>query len=1170
MPPLFPPAPVRRSPWLGAVQPVVVMFVCIAAILAAGLLVFHVASDRLTESVQSDLGAVASLRAMQIESYLAERNGDARVFAGSDAVRSLLLTGVTRKPASPETIASLYRLAEYSSQGRGRYVRILVFDERGLVQWIFGDGEDVHERVAAAAGAALSADAPGLVDMHLRQTRSGGMLAFGVAMPVPRGVLPGDGPLGTVYLEMVPELVLLPMIEGWPTPSDSAETLLVRLDGERIRYLSRLRHRIGAPLGFSLPITFPNLLAALAVQSEEGVFTGVDYRGVESIGATRMVRATPWWAIAKMDLAEANAALSRLGLAIATLVAVLIVIALLFARQFWRIASMELSLSAQVAELERGRIAERYAILSREASDAILLFGPDLRVIEANDRAAACYGYAPGEIPGLHASDLRAQAEQAGLDAVREELERRGSVMQRTLHRRKDGSVFPVEVNARRILVDGRPHYLVVVRDRTEAETAHSRFEQAIGTAVDGFAELSADLRFLAVNQAMCELTGYSESELRSMTVRDLDVLESDAELDAHRIAVQAGGRRRFDTRWKRKDGKLIDIGASVSEPLEEGRTCVFLRDITERKAAEHALFETTRKLELAEEVAQVGAYALYPGEDRWESSPVLEGIYGIDSGYPRTEESWLRPVSEEYRDRAAALWRGHALMTGDFDAEYPIRRVNDGALRWVQTRARVEARGAGAPVRIVGATHDLTLRHMAEERVRTSEERLARILESSPLPIQVLDADDATTRYINTAHRGFFGYALEDIRAAEDWFGKVYAGPGFAREIRARWQADVARVRAGDVEAARSPELRMRVKDGSERRVQGHMTLVGDEAVIVWSDLTERLRMEDELRDSEGRFRALVEQSMTGMFVIEEGRLVYANPRFAELLGRTTEQVVGMRSEDFVLAEDIPVILAFHERLKAGDKTVSFTVRARRADGSIATFGVNGVAAMFAGRPAVIALAQDITERRRAEERIAAYANQLEESMFGTVGAIASMVDLRDPYTSGHEKRVAAIAVAIGRELGMGEHACKGLELMGTVHDIGKIAVPAEILSKPTRLTPIEYEMIKGHAQAGYEILKDVKFPWPLADAIRQHHERMDGSGYPQGLKGGEILIEARILAVADVVESMSSHRPYRPALGLEAGLDEIGKNRGTQFDAAVVDAMLRLVREKGYVIPE
>jgi putative nucleotidyltransferase with HDIG domain len=174
----------------------------------------------------------------------------------------------------------------------------------------------------------------------------------------------------------------------------------------------------------------------------------------------------------------------------------------------------------------------------------------------------------------------------------------------------------------------------------------------------------------------------------------------------------------------------------------------------------------------------------------------------------------------------------------------------------------------------------------------------------------------------------------------------------------------------------------------------------------------------------------------------------------------------------------------------------------------------------------------------------------------------MATIVDVRDPYTAGHQRRVAVLACAIGRELGLPKERIDGLEMAGDIHDIGKIRVPAEILSKPGKLTAPEMEIIRTHAEVGYEILKSIEFPWPVARIVRQHHERLDGSGYPDHLKGDQILLESRIICVADVVEAMSTHRPYRPGLGMDKALAEITEKRGTYYDPAVVDACLRVIR--------
>ncbi|HEX5363135.1 MAG TPA: HD domain-containing phosphohydrolase, partial [Gallionella sp.] len=196
-------------------------------------------------------------------------------------------------------------------------------------------------------------------------------------------------------------------------------------------------------------------------------------------------------------------------------------------------------------------------------------------------------------------------------------------------------------------------------------------------------------------------------------------------------------------------------------------------------------------------------------------------------------------------------------------------------------------------------------------------------------------------------------------------------------------------------------------------------------------------------------------------------------------------------------------------------------------------------------------------TELRESEKK-------LRINLLDSVTALAAIVEMRDPYTAGHQRRVAQLAVAIAKELNLADHMIEGIHLAGVVHDVGKIQVPAEILSKPGRLTELEYRLIQEHVQSGYEILKTIEFPWPIAQILRQHHERLDGSGYPQGLVGEQILPEAKIMAVADVVESMISHRPYRPGLGLDAALAEIEANRDKLFDPAAVNACIKLFRER------
>ena len=212
--------------------------------------------------------------------------------------------------------------------------------------------------------------------------------------------------------------------------------------------------------------------------------------------------------------------------------------------------------------------------------------------------------------------------------------------------------------------------------------------------------------------------------------------------------------------------------------------------------------------------------------------------------------------------------------------------------------------------------------------------------------------------------------------------------------------------------------------------------------------------------------------------------------------------------------------------------------------------------------------LQADIADRAQVEEKLQHTLNSLRKAVSMTIQVLVSAIEVRDPYTAGHQRRVANLARAIATEMGLPADDVEGIRMAGYIHDIGKLSIPAEILSKPTKLTEIEFALIKEHSRSGYEILKDVESPWPLAEIVYQHHERMDGSGYPRKLKGDEIIIEARIIALADVVEAMASHRPYRPSLGIDLALAEIEKNRRIFYDDAVVAAGLRLFRERGFVL--
>lgn len=455
--------------------------------------------------------------------------------------------------------------------------------------------------------------------------------------------------------------------------------------------------------------------------------------------------------------------------------------------------------------------------------------------------------------------------------------------------------------------------------------------------------------------------------------------------------------------------------------------------------------------------------------------------------------------------------------------------------------------------------------RQRAERKLSEAVERYHALFERSLDWIFLCDFEG---RFLdaNEAALSRLGYTREEIRSVSFW--TLLRSEDVTRARQALQQAITG--------GTQGHRYAVRRKDGREVVVEVSASVVHADGKP-WAvqgiarDITEHERAEEDLRQSERRFRVMVEQSISGFYLIRDGTFRYVNPRLAQIFGYSAPpEVIGLTPAELTAENDRALVAGNIGRRLSGDvESLSYTFTGLRKDGTTVEVGVHGSRIISQGRPAIMGLLQDITDRKDAERKIQRYITQLEQAMQSTIDVVATMGELRDPYTHGHEGRVGQIAAALAAELGLSALQVEGVRVAGYLHDVGKIAVPAEILSKPSLLTKAELALVKEHAEQSYEILKTVPFPWPVAEAARQHHERLDGSGYPRGLKGDAIILEARILGVADTVESMASHRPYRPSLGLDAALAEIAKGRGTLYDPQVVDACLRLFREKGYKLP-
>jgi PAS domain S-box-containing protein len=326
-------------------------------------------------------------------------------------------------------------------------------------------------------------------------------------------------------------------------------------------------------------------------------------------------------------------------------------------------------------------------------------------------------------------------------------------------------------------------------------------------------------------------------------------------------------------------------------------------------------------------------------------------------------------------------------------------------------------------------------------------------------------------------------------------------------------------------------------------------------------------------LRQSEEKYRSILETIQEGYFEVDfAGNFTFFNDSLCRNLGYSKEELMGMNNRQYTDKEySKKLFQAFNKVYNTGEPTEGFDWQIIRKDGTKRSIEASvSLQKDSSGKPTGFrGIARDVTERKQAEEKLLLTLESLRKAFGTIIKVMVSAVEMRDPYTSGHQIRSADLARAIATEMGLPQDKINGIRLAGSIHDIGKLSIPAEILSKPSKLTNIEFSLIKEHSRVGYEMLKDVESPWPLAQIVYQHHERIDGSGYPKNLKGDEIIIEASIMAVADVVEAMASHRPYRPALGIKAALEEIKKNKGILYDEAVADTCLRLFLEKNYQIP-
>lgn len=487
-----------------------------------------------------------------------------------------------------------------------------------------------------------------------------------------------------------------------------------------------------------------------------------------------------------------------------------------------------------------------------------------------------------------------------------------------------------------------------------------------------------------------------------------------------------------------------------------------------------------------------------------------------------------------------------------------------EGGRRYVTITASPVRDANGKIIAGVEVVHDITSRKNIEEQLRAERDRAQRYLDIAGVMIVVLNADE-TVALINDKGCEILGFSEQDIIGC-NWFDEFVSADN-RENLRAMFHA----LFAGEADFIREHEAATLTRNGPERLILWQSKLIYDEngkAIAVLrsgEDITQRREMEIALRESEERYRRLIEMSPDAIAVHSGGKFVFVNPAGVRLIGASgPEDIIGSPVLSIMHPDYVPLV---KERVRGmtEEKKGMPLVEEKfiKRDGSVVDVEVAAAPLEYQGNPAIQVVARDVSVRKQAEAEVKSSYEKLKRSMDSTIKALAMVVETRDSYTAGHQQRVSRLASAIAAQMHLPDSEIESLRVAGLLHDIGKISVPAEILSKPGKISPGEYNLIKTHPQASYEIIKEIEFPWPITDIILQHHERMDGSGYPKGLMGDQIRIEARILAVCDVLEAMSSRRPYRSALGFDAAMRELEDNKGVLYDSEVVEACQRLFKD-------
>ncbi len=828
------------------------------------------------------------------------------------------------------------------------------------------------------------------------------------------------------------------------------------------------------------------------------------------------------------------------------------------------ISDIDISRNEFLLEEMLGRIAEAVFVIDKQG-----------RFLYANRSAYKDRGYTKEEFLKLNVKDINLP-ERA--DFVKErisEVQRKGKAIFETIHVRKDGSTFPVEVSSNLIDFAGVDGMIAVARDISERKgVAAKRHGELL--VMQGILN-SSDAPIFSVD-AKGRYTSFNEAHADAMKLSYGVDIEIGKEIFGY-LTVKLDGKNaranfkrvfqgeRFTEETRYGDDKKSRLYFELTyNPILDGKgkvvgASVYARNITERRRAEIALKESEEKYRTILENTTVGVIRTTADGSFLSSNQAFLRMLG----YETTEELINAApsiktlyVNLEQRDRLMAILNDKGVAS-----DYPLElKRRDGGICSISVNVTAIKDKKGKIVALEGLLVDITARKQAEEQLKEAHAKLEATLRA--IPDMMFEAD--TKGHIYDYHA-----PANDLLCSppETFVGRnvkdVLPEPAAGICLKAIAKAALHGWSRGDVYSLELPkaghrwfELSIDTKNQSNKKSK--------RLLIIARDITDRILAEESVKHERDTAQMYLDIVNTVVVAVNaEGIVIMINKYGADLLGYNEKEIVGKSwFGTFVPYHERILVEGMFKRMAGGEEkgveSYEHTVMCKNGEERLISWQnrfVNDGKGKF---KFAVSSGVDITDVHEARYEVRQSYSQLQTIVDGIVKALSMTVETRDPYTAGHQRRVAQLAVAMASHMGWTKIQIKGLEMAATIHDIGKMYVPAEILNKPGKLDQVEFELIKLHSAAGYNIVKDIEFAEPVADMVRQHHERLDGSGYPDGLKHGDIVPGAKVMAVADVVEAMSSDRPYRPGRGLKAALEEVQDRKGGLYDADAVEACVEL----------